>query len=41
MKAMRDIRIGTYNVRTIKKESKMSEHIASAIATNHNIICIL
>ena len=38
MKAKRDIRIATFNVRTIKKESKMSELIASAIATNHDII---
>ena len=40
MKVKRDIRIATFNVRTIKKESKISELIASAIATNHDIICL-
>ena len=40
MKAKRDIRIATFNVRTIKKESTISELIASAIATNHDIICL-
>ena len=39
MKAKRDIRITTFSVRTIKKESTISELIASAIATNHDIIC--
>ena len=40
MKAKMDIRIATCNVRTIKKESKISEFIASAKATNHDIICL-
>ena len=40
MKAKRDIRIATSNVRTITKESTISELIASAIATNHDIICL-
>ena len=40
MKAMRDIRIATFNVRTIKKESKIAELIASVIATNYDIICL-
>ena len=38
MKAKRDIRIATFNVRTIKSESKISELIASEIATNNDII---
>ena len=38
MKATRDIVSATFNVRTIKKETKISELIASAIATNHDII---
>ena len=40
MKAKRDIRIATFNVRTIKKESKFAELIVSAIAKNHDIICL-
>ena len=40
MKAKRDIHIATFNVRTIKKESKISELIESAIATYHDIICL-
>ena len=41
MKVKRDIRIATFNIRTIKKKSKITELIAYVIATNHDIICLL
>ena len=40
MKAKRDIRIATLNLRTIKEKSKLAELIASAIVKNHDIICL-
>ena len=38
MKAKRDIRIATFNVRTIKKERKIAELISSAKLPQHGKI---
>ena len=40
MKASKVLRVATFNVRTLKNENKMSEIIASANATQLDIICL-
>ena len=40
MKGKKDVFIGTLNVRTLQKPGKISELIASAQETGHDIICL-